>query len=177
MWLDFDVRETTVDALYHWRKSYYRLWILVNTSWWRICFSFCLLEMQSKWCNATFLQIWWRNKLILILDDPRVRSTSSCLCDQMYSIVVMTLWRAIIWTQMKKHDGQSCFNGFMMSNVFQGVNDKRHFIRTSRPAVGLVERTPQPLDSWVWETLTVNHIITSSSFHLSVNIFVSSTTY
>ncbi|XP_073685558.1 splicing regulator ARVCF [Garra rufa] len=32
---------------------------------------------------------------------------------------------------------------------FQGVNDKRHFIRTSRPAVGLVERTPQPLDSWV----------------------------
>ncbi|XP_016409561.1 armadillo repeat protein deleted in velo-cardio-facial syndrome [Sinocyclocheilus rhinocerous] len=33
--------------------------------------------------------------------------------------------------------------------TFQGVNDKRHFIRTSRPAVGLVERTPQPLDSWV----------------------------
>ncbi|KAG9263048.1 hypothetical protein AMEX_G23040 [Astyanax mexicanus] len=32
---------------------------------------------------------------------------------------------------------------------FQGVNDKRHFIRASRPAVGLVERTPQPLDSWV----------------------------
>ncbi|XP_056593442.1 splicing regulator ARVCF isoform X2 [Triplophysa dalaica] len=32
---------------------------------------------------------------------------------------------------------------------FQGVNDKRPFIRTSRPAVGLVERTPQPLDSWV----------------------------
>ncbi|XP_017343811.1 splicing regulator ARVCF isoform X2 [Ictalurus punctatus] len=33
--------------------------------------------------------------------------------------------------------------------TFQAVNDKRHFIRTSRPAVGLVERTPQPLDSWV----------------------------
>ncbi|XP_065120646.1 splicing regulator ARVCF isoform X2 [Paramisgurnus dabryanus] len=32
---------------------------------------------------------------------------------------------------------------------FQGVNEKRPFIRTSRPAVGLVERTPQPLDSWV----------------------------
>ncbi|XP_062869846.1 splicing regulator ARVCF [Trichomycterus rosablanca] len=31
----------------------------------------------------------------------------------------------------------------------QGVNDKRHFIRSGRPAVGLVERTPQPLDSWV----------------------------
>ncbi|XP_067290076.1 splicing regulator ARVCF isoform X2 [Pseudorasbora parva] len=33
--------------------------------------------------------------------------------------------------------------------TFQGVMDKRPFIRTSRPAVGLVERTPQPLDSWV----------------------------
>ncbi|KAK7125252.1 hypothetical protein R3I93_020820 [Phoxinus phoxinus] len=33
--------------------------------------------------------------------------------------------------------------------TFQGVCDKRPFIRTSRPAVGLVERTPQPLDSWV----------------------------
>ncbi|XP_035391805.1 armadillo repeat protein deleted in velo-cardio-facial syndrome isoform X1 [Electrophorus electricus] len=33
--------------------------------------------------------------------------------------------------------------------TFQGANDKRHFIRASRPAVGLVERTPQPLDSWV----------------------------
>ncbi|XP_046717793.1 armadillo repeat protein deleted in velo-cardio-facial syndrome homolog isoform X1 [Silurus meridionalis] len=33
--------------------------------------------------------------------------------------------------------------------TYQGVNDKRHFIRTSRPAVGLVEHTPQPLDSWV----------------------------
>ncbi|XP_051971648.1 splicing regulator ARVCF-like isoform X2 [Xyrauchen texanus] len=30
--------------------------------------------------------------------------------------------------------------------TFQAVNDKRHFIR---PAVGLVERTAQPLDSWV----------------------------
>ncbi|XP_030624002.1 armadillo repeat protein deleted in velo-cardio-facial syndrome [Chanos chanos] len=33
--------------------------------------------------------------------------------------------------------------------VFQAVSDKRHFIRNSRPAVGLVERNPQPLDSWV----------------------------
>ncbi|TRY80219.1 hypothetical protein DNTS_032309 [Danionella cerebrum] len=32
----------------------------------------------------------------------------------------------------------------------QGLNDKRLFLRSSRPAVGLVERTPQPLDSW-WD--------------------------
>ncbi|XP_063068847.1 splicing regulator ARVCF [Engraulis encrasicolus] len=31
----------------------------------------------------------------------------------------------------------------------QNANEKRHFIRGSRPAVGLVEQTPPPLDSWV----------------------------
>ncbi len=28
--------------------------------------------LLSKWCNATFLQIWWRNKLIYILDGLKV---------------------------------------------------------------------------------------------------------
>ncbi len=28
--------------------------------------------LMSKWCNATFLQIWWRNKLISILDGLRI---------------------------------------------------------------------------------------------------------
>ncbi|XP_062383721.1 splicing regulator ARVCF [Sardina pilchardus] len=31
----------------------------------------------------------------------------------------------------------------------QSANEKRHFIRGNRPAVGLVEQTPPPLDSWV----------------------------
>ncbi|XP_028837150.1 armadillo repeat protein deleted in velo-cardio-facial syndrome isoform X1 [Denticeps clupeoides] len=31
----------------------------------------------------------------------------------------------------------------------QNASAKRHFIRNSRPAIGLVEHTPQPLDSWV----------------------------
>ncbi len=30
--------------------------------------------LVSKWWNATFLQIWWRNKLILILDGLRVKT-------------------------------------------------------------------------------------------------------
>ncbi len=28
--------------------------------------------LVSKWCSATFLQIWWRNKLIYILDGLRM---------------------------------------------------------------------------------------------------------
>ncbi len=31
----------------------------------------------NKWCNTTFLKIWWRNKLIYILDDLRVRTFSA----------------------------------------------------------------------------------------------------
>ncbi len=30
--------------------------------------------MQWHWCDATFLQIWWRNKLILILNGLRMSS-------------------------------------------------------------------------------------------------------
>ncbi len=109
------MRETTGDALFHWRKRYYGLWthILVGsnglklkTTWW-ICFSFCLLQMLTDgleccgllwcfyqlfglsfwrhpftaehpllrhWCRDTFLQTWWRNKLILILDGLRVNT-------------------------------------------------------------------------------------------------------
>ncbi len=32
--------------------------------------------LVSKWWNATFIQIWWRNKLIYILDDLRARTCS-----------------------------------------------------------------------------------------------------
>ncbi len=43
--------ETTADALFHWRKSYYGLWTHIS-SW--ICFSFCLLQMLTdglEWCG------------------------------------------------------------------------------------------------------------------------------
>ncbi len=32
--------------------------------------------LMSKWCNDTFLQIWWRNKVIYILDDLRMSTFS-----------------------------------------------------------------------------------------------------
>ncbi len=33
--------------------------------------------LLRQWCNATFLQIWWRNKLIYILDGLRVSTFSA----------------------------------------------------------------------------------------------------
>ncbi len=62
------------------------VWITCGLLW---CFyqlfglSFCrhpfTAEEQfvSKWCNATFHQIWWRNKLILILHDLKVSTFSA----------------------------------------------------------------------------------------------------
>ncbi len=35
--------------------------------------------LVSKWCNATFLQTWWRNKLIYILDCLRLSKYSANL--------------------------------------------------------------------------------------------------
>ncbi len=40
---------------------------LFGLSFWRHPFT-AEHPLMSKWCDATFLQIWWRNKLILILD-------------------------------------------------------------------------------------------------------------
>ncbi len=49
---------------------------LFGLSFWRHPFT-AEHPLVSKWCNATFLQIWWRNKLILILDDLRVSTFSA----------------------------------------------------------------------------------------------------
>ncbi len=37
----------------------------------------CRASIADKWCIATFLQIWWRNKLILILDVMSVSPFSA----------------------------------------------------------------------------------------------------
>ncbi len=38
-------------------------------SFWRLPFT-AEHPLMNKWCDATFLQIWWRNKLILIFNGP-----------------------------------------------------------------------------------------------------------
>ncbi len=49
---------------------------LFGLSFWRHPFT-AEHPLLSKWCNATFLQIWWRNKLIYILDGLRVNTFSA----------------------------------------------------------------------------------------------------
>ncbi len=49
---------------------------LFGLSFWRHPFT-AEHPLLSKWWNATFLQIWWRNKLIYILDDLRVSTFSA----------------------------------------------------------------------------------------------------
>ncbi len=56
-----------------------RLWCfyqLFGLSFWRHPFT-AEHPLLSNWCNATFLQIWWRNKLIYILDGLRVSTFSA----------------------------------------------------------------------------------------------------
>ncbi len=49
---------------------------LFGLSFWRHPFT-AEDPLVSKWCNATYHQIWWRNKLIFILDGLRVRTFSA----------------------------------------------------------------------------------------------------
>ncbi len=64
-----------------WSGVHY-LWIIVMflsavwLSFWRHPFT-AEDRLLSKWLNATFLQIQWRNKLISILDGQRVSTFSA----------------------------------------------------------------------------------------------------
>ncbi len=49
---------------------------LFGLSFWRHPFT-TEDPLVSKWWNATFLQIWWRNKLIYILDGLRISTFSA----------------------------------------------------------------------------------------------------
>ncbi len=59
--------------------DYCDVYQLSGLSFWRHPFT-AADPLLSKWCNATFLQIWWRNKLIYILYGLRV-STFSIQCE------------------------------------------------------------------------------------------------
>ncbi len=50
--------------------------VFIRLSFWRHPFT-AEHPLLRHWCRDTFLQIWWRNKLILISDDLKVR-TFSC---------------------------------------------------------------------------------------------------
>ncbi len=51
---------------------------LFGLSFWRHPFT-AEHPLLSEWCNATFLQIWWRNKLIYISDGLRMSTFQQIL--------------------------------------------------------------------------------------------------
>ncbi len=86
-------------TLFHWRKRYYGLWTRISVknilflvwitcgllrcfyqlfglSFWRHPFT-AEHPLMRHWCSDTFLQTWWRNKLILILDDLSLSTSSA----------------------------------------------------------------------------------------------------
>ncbi len=50
---------------------------LFGLSFWRHPFT-AEDPLVNKWCNATFLQTWWRNKLIYILKVSKFSGLSNC---------------------------------------------------------------------------------------------------
>ncbi len=63
---------------------------LFGLSFWRHPFTAEHPLVTSKWCNAIFLQIWWRNNLIYILDGLRMSTSSSNKFWVNYSFVLVS---------------------------------------------------------------------------------------
>ncbi len=66
---------------------------LFGLSFWRHPFT-AEHPLLRQWCRDTFLQTWWRNKLILILDGLRVNifSTFKCLAVINWNKILVTWW-------------------------------------------------------------------------------------
>ncbi len=67
--VSYTLHKTLTDGL-EWCGLLWCFYQLFGLSFWRHPFT-AEDPLLSKWWNATFLQIWWRNKLIYILDDLR----------------------------------------------------------------------------------------------------------
>ncbi len=72
--LSFCLLQMLTDGL-EWCGLLWCFYQLFGLSFWRHPFT-AEHPLVRHWCSATFLQIWWRNKLIYILDGLRVRTFS-----------------------------------------------------------------------------------------------------
>ncbi len=63
-----------------------------------------------QWCNDAFIQTWWRNKLIYILDGPRVSTFTDCFHSValnllhdffIISTALIKMWAVQIWNGHK----------------------------------------------------------------------------
>ncbi len=69
--------------------------VFIRLSFWRHPFT-AEHRLLRHWCNATFLQIWWRNKLIHTLDGLKV-STFSLYLSKSWDIKAISFVICISW--------------------------------------------------------------------------------
>ncbi len=77
--------------------------VFIRLSFWRHPFT-AEHPLLRHWCSDTFLQIWWRNKLILILNGLRM-STFSVIFG--WTVALMAL---CIWAQSNKMPSGCCLS-------------------------------------------------------------------
>ncbi len=90
------------------------LWIIVkflSVVWTLILTApiLCRGSSVSKWCNATFLQIWWRNKLIYILYDLNMNKYIFILGPQIQNTQFNGFLTSKQHFNQHKSDRRSCF--------------------------------------------------------------------
>ncbi len=73
--VDYCLLKMLTDGL-EWCGLLWGLYQLFGLSFWRHPFT-AEDPLLRQWCRDTFLQIWWRNKLIYILDNLRVSTFSA----------------------------------------------------------------------------------------------------
>ncbi len=89
------------------------LWFyqLFGLSFWRRPFT-AEDPLVKRWWNATFLQIWWRNKLIYILDGLRV-ITFSANFNFWVNYSKMLLKMLPTWASHNRESQNSCFSSVL----------------------------------------------------------------
>ncbi len=91
--------------------NYCGFYQLFGLSFWRHPFT-AEDPLVNRWCNATFLQIWWRNKLIYILDGLRVITFSANL-NFWVNYSKMLLKMLPTWASHNRQSQNSCFSSVL----------------------------------------------------------------
>ncbi len=86
---------------------------LFGLSFWRHPFT-AEHPLLSQWCRDTFLQIWWRNKLILILDELRMSTFSA-------NVYFWLNYYFNIWNSFKVKIRHHCFHCIMATRCITGM--------------------------------------------------------
>ncbi len=133
---------------------------LFGLSFWRHPFT-AEDPLLSKWCNATFLQIWWRNKLIYILDELRV-STVSFLVNYSFKNITYDKMALLCSAAIRAAPLRLCFYllfYLLLISIFTHITsalityDKSALLDIGNRFTNLVQDTLSPNPSWPLEIL------------------------